>query len=97
MKLVHIKEVWWTAGKKFHWMGSPTGIGLKMSDLINQQSLMISIADNDKPYFLNCEIGLDYVAKHNTFWNTKSGMKLGIIPLTLLKNEGVRTLKKWVA
>jgi len=96
MPILHIKEPFYTAGRKFGWTGDPTGIGIHSKLIQEDKILQVKIRDNPKILFLKCNEALKFIQQNNSWFYTKRGTRLGIVPLTLLRREVGTTLNNWI-
>lgn len=96
MKLVHIRTPFFKAGYKYGWMGNPVGIGIKIGLIRSNTTLAIRVGNYPKTYFLNCKEAFDFITSHQSFFGAKKGINLGVIPLTLLKDEEATELTEWL-
>lgn len=78
--MINIKEPFWSAGQKYGWQGSRTGIGIKLEELNGKGPLFITIADRPEIYQIEKDRARNLVEKYNSIFIAR-GTKLGVIPL----------------
>ena len=78
--MINIKEPFWSAGQKYHWPGSRTGVGIKAIELDGEGELEITIADKPDVYTISKEKARNLFMNYKSEFITK-GTKLAVLPL----------------
>lgn len=78
MTFTHIKEPFYTAGKKYHWLGKPIGLGIKMSLLEGEGNLEVTVGDSATVYVIDKQEARAFVARYKSVFDAK-GTTLGVI------------------
>ena len=85
-KLLHIKEPFFSAGKKYKWPGNSIGIGINIYFLHGEGNVRTTIGDNETVWVLEKKKAREWVIKYNSYFQAKT-VRLGVIPWYLFSKE----------
>lgn len=77
--VIHIREPFYSAGKKYGWEGKRIGLGFNLQLLQGSGNLRVMVGDSEDVYFISKEKALSLVKRYNSIHKARSTF-LGIVP-----------------
>lgn len=81
---VHLREPFYSAGKKFKWPYKAPGLGINLQFLDGAGTLSVRVGDSQKVYTIDKEDARDLIYQYKSFFIAKN-IKLGVVPWECFK------------
>lgn len=85
--IIHIQEPFFTAGRLYGWMGKPIGLGIDLRLLQGEGNIYVRVGISDKIWILDKQIARRFVQKHQSYYDAKGGVRLGVLAWDLFESE----------
>jgi len=76
--MIKIKEPFYTAGKKYGWMGKPIGLGINLKELEGEGDLEVTVGDAPKVWVIDKEKARRLIETYQSYHDAR-GTRLGVI------------------
>lgn len=78
MEILHIKTPFYSAGKKYKWLGKPIGLGINLHLLEGEGNVYVTVGDSDAVWSIDKAKARFFVDKHKSIFEAR-GATLGVI------------------
>lgn len=76
--IIHIKEPFFTAGKKYKWPGKAIGLGIDLKLMQGDGKIRVKVGNSEKVWWLSKLTARDFCQKHQSYFQAKT-VRLGVI------------------
>ena len=77
--MIHIKEPFYTAGRKYGWVGKPIGIGINLQELVGDDTIEITVGNSPKVWIISKTKARELIKTYQSYYDAR-GTRLGVLP-----------------